>query len=165
MRHNQIGFTLVELIFFIVVVSAGLAGILSVMDTTVKSSADPMVRKQAIAIAESLLEEILLKGYCDPDDVNLSTSPPTCGTLTVESNRALYDDVQDYDGYGTSSGIVDATGSPSPGLTQYRIFPVVSVVPQAASSSDLPGVAVRRVTVSVTGPQGVVSLTGYRANY
>ena len=57
----QRGFTLIELIIFIVVVAAGLAGILSVMNTVVKSSADPMIRKQTIAIAESLLEEILLK--------------------------------------------------------------------------------------------------------
>ena len=44
-----------ELLIFIVVVGAGLAGILSVMNTSVASSADPIVRKQAIAIAESVL--------------------------------------------------------------------------------------------------------------
>ena len=49
----QRGFTMIELIVFIVVVSAGIAGILSVMNTTVKSSADPMLRKQAVAIAFS----------------------------------------------------------------------------------------------------------------
>ncbi|HOE41352.1 MAG TPA: prepilin-type N-terminal cleavage/methylation domain-containing protein, partial [Rhodoferax sp.] len=75
-RARQSGFTLIELIIFIVVVSAGLAGILSVMDVTVKSSGDPVVRKQVIAIAESLLEEILLKDYCDPDTVNRATTPP-----------------------------------------------------------------------------------------
>ena len=69
-RSRHRGFTLIELIIFIVVVSAGLAGILSVMNTVVKSSADPMVRKQSIAIAESLLEEILLKNYNDPDAVS-----------------------------------------------------------------------------------------------
>ena len=60
-RSQQRGFTLIELIIFIVVVGAGLAGILSVMNTVVKSSADPMVRKQAIALADSILEEILQK--------------------------------------------------------------------------------------------------------
>src|SRR5665647_2470350 len=42
------------------------AAILSVINTVVKSSADPMVRKQTMAIAESMLEEILLKDYANP---------------------------------------------------------------------------------------------------
>jgi MSHA pilin protein MshD len=71
-KSLQRGFTLIELIIFIVIVSAGLAGILSVMNTVVKSSADPLVRKQAIAIAESVMEEI--------------------------NNSATYDGVSDYDG-------------------------------------------------------------------
>ena len=51
-KYGQRGFTLIEVIIFIVVVAAGLAGILSVSNTVVKSSADPVVRKQTIAIAE-----------------------------------------------------------------------------------------------------------------
>lgn len=156
------GFTLVELIIFIVVVSAGLAGILQVMNTTVKSSADPMVRKQSIAIAESMLEEILLKDYCDPDTVDASTTPHTCGALTVEASRNLFDDVRDYAGYGTSAGIVapDAAATPVAGLGNYNLSP-----PVAVSAAILNGVAVLQVTVSVTSPQGTISLTGYRANY
>jgi MSHA pilin protein MshD len=155
---RQRGFTLIELIIFIVVVSIALAGILSVMNTVVKSSADPMVRKQTIAIAESLLEEILLKDYCDPDTLNTSVSPSTCGTNAVESGRNTYDDVDDYAGY-TSTGIVDMTGAATPGLAQYNISPAVAV-----DTVALGGLTVKRVTVSVTGPQGaVVSLTGYRS--
>jgi MSHA pilin protein MshD len=146
---HQRGFTLIELIIFIVVVSAGLAGILSVMDTSVKSSADPMVRKQTVAIAESLLEEILLKDYANP-------SGGYSGT-----DRAQFDDVDDYAGYSTSAGIVDALGTATPGLTQYNISPAVSVV----ASTDLTGVAAKKITVSVTGTGGTISLSGYRANY
>lgn len=163
-RPRQIGFTLIELIIFIVVVSAGLAGILSVMNTSVKSSADPMVRKQALAIAESLLEEILLKDYCDPDTV-VAGNPPACGVHTVEASRKLFDDVDDYNGYA-STGIVDLVGNVVPGLTAYNISPPVSVaVVTAAQSSQLNAVGVKKITVSVTGPQGTISLTGYRANY
>ena len=60
-KRSAQGFTLIEVIIFIVVVAAGLAGILLVSNTVVASSADPMVRKQAVAVAESMLEEILLK--------------------------------------------------------------------------------------------------------
>lgn len=147
--ERQGGFTLIELIVFIVVVSVGLAGILSVMDTSVKSSADPMVRKQTVAIAESLLEEILLKDYANPTGGYSGTT------------RAQFDDVSDYAGYGTSAGIVDALGAATPGLTQYNISPTVSV----AASTDLTGVVARKIIVSVTGPGGTISLSAYRANY
>lgn len=161
-KPYQRGFTLIELIIFIVVVSAGLAGILSVMNTTVKSSADPMVRKQSMAIAESMLEEILLKDYCDPDTVNTATTPPTCGVLTVEASRNLYDDVRDYAGYSTSAGMVapDAAATPLAGLAAYNLSPPVTV-----TATTLHGVAALQVTVSVTSGQGTISLTGYRANY
>lgn len=160
-RQQQRGFTLMEVILFIVVVSAGLAGILSVSTTVVKSSADPMARKQTIAIAESLLEEILLKEYCDPDTVDHSTNPPTCGAHTTEASRNLYDDVDDYHGYTTTGGITDVLGSAAPGLGAYNIAPAVAV----AASTDLTGVAAKKITVSVTGPSGTITLSGYRSNY
>ncbi|MDR3370371.1 prepilin-type N-terminal cleavage/methylation domain-containing protein [Rhodoferax sp.] len=149
MTKPQRGFTLIELIIFIVVVSVGLAGILSVMNTVVKSSADPMVRKQAVAIAESLLEEILLKQY----------SNPTGGYSGTD--RSKFDDVSDYAGYSTTAGIVDLVGTAIPGLTSYNISPPVTVI----VSGDLTGVTSKKITVSVTGPGVSVSLSGYRANY
>ncbi len=172
LRRRQRGFTLIELIIFIVVVSAGLAGILSVMNTVVKSSADPMVRKQSIAIAESLLEEILLKEWKDPiDGINGST---ICTLATaMANNRGPWNDVCDYNGY-TSTGILDLLGNPVAGLENYNISPVAVVTPgdgtaaATAYATDNPamyGIGAKRITVSVTGPQGTISLTGYRANY
>lgn len=63
---RQAGFSLIELIFFMVVVSVGLAGIVSVMNTTVASSVDALSRKQALVLADSLLEEIMLKAATNP---------------------------------------------------------------------------------------------------
>jgi MSHA pilin protein MshD len=150
---QQRGFTLIELIIFIVVVSAGLAGILSVMNTVVKSSADPMIRKQTVAIAESMLEEILLKDYAKP------TGSAATG-FSAGGARNLYDCVDDYNNYVTTSGIVqpDAAATPVTGLASYNISPKVTVTP-----STLNSVAVKVVVVSVTGPQGPITLTGYRA--
>jgi MSHA pilin protein MshD len=160
---RQRGFTLIELIIFIVVVGVGVAGILSVYTTSIKNSADPLVRKQALAIAESLLEEIVLKDYCDRDStdtVNIPpVSPPACGVQTVETSRDLFDDVDDYHGY-TTTGIVDASGVSISGLSGYSIAPAVTV-----TTTTLGGVTVKQIVVSVTGPQGAISLTGYRGNY
>lgn len=147
-RRFHGGFTLIELIIFIVVVGAGLAGILSVMNTVVKSSADPLIAKQTVAIAESVLEEILLKEYANPSGGYSGSS------------RALFDDVDDYNGYTTTSGIVDMTGTAVAGLANYNIAPAITV-----GTVTFGGLTVKRVVVSVTGPQGALSLTGYRANY
>jgi MSHA pilin protein MshD len=148
------GFTLIELIIFIVVVGLAMAGILAVSNTVVKSSADPQVRKQGLAIAQSLLEEILLKQYAKPAD-------STVQGFSVGGARNFYDCVLDYSGYTTSSGIVDATGNAVGGLNGYNIAPAVTV-----TNTTLGTVAAYRIDVSVTGPQGdVISLTGYRGNY
>lgn len=149
-KHHARGFTLIELIIFIVVISVGLTGIMLVIKTVVASSADPIVRKQSLSIAESMLTEILLKDYANPE-----------GGYEKGNNRSLFDDVSDYTGYSTKAGIVDQSGSPVPGLKSYNIFPPVSVVP----TTELPGVNAFKVTVFVTGPLGVISLSGYRGNY
>lgn len=152
-RYGYRGFTLIELIIFIVVVGIGLAGILAVSSNVVKSSADPMVRKQTVAIAESLLEEILLKDYA-------KQSGSTAVGYAGGGARNFYDCVDDYSGYMTTGGIVDVSGLPVSGLESYNVSPAVDV-----STVTLGAVTVKRVVVSVTGPQGVISLTGYRANY
>ena len=115
-RPRQTGFTLIELIIFIVVVGVGVAGILSVYTTSIKSSADPLVRKQAVAIAESLLEEILLKDATDPNGG--TNGRTTCQSGGAASTRPTWDDVCDYNGY-TTPNIVDASGVAVSGLTGY----------------------------------------------
>ncbi len=76
LRCNQGGISLIELIVFIIIVGVALAGVLSVLNLTTARSADPLIRKQMLAIAESLLEEVELQPFtaCDPTDAN-ATNP------------------------------------------------------------------------------------------
>jgi len=146
------GFTLFEIIIFIVVVSIGMVGILSVMNISVKSSADPMVRKQTLAIAESMLEEIMQNAFVDPD-----------GTNAGETGRSNWDNVADYNAY-SSTGIVDVQGTAIPSLAAYSVSPAVAVVPATATdNAAMAAVGALKVTVSVTGPGGTIALVGYRA--
>ena len=71
--RSQRGMTLIELVMFVVIVAVGVAGILSVLNVTVMRSADPLVQKQAQALAEGLLEEIQTGyfAYCDGADEKL----------------------------------------------------------------------------------------------
>jgi MSHA pilin protein MshD len=151
-RAQQHGFTLIELIIFIVVVSVGIAGILSVINTVVKSSADPMLRKQSIAIAESMLEEVLLKDYTN--------------TLGAQSGRANWNLVKDANGYNVT-GITDPQGNAIVGLERYSISVTVALATNADNAALAAlNPAAYKVTVTVTDPNAnAVALTGYRASY
>jgi MSHA pilin protein MshD len=147
-NRRQAGFTLIELIIFIVVISVGIAGILSVMNTVVKSSADPMVRKQAAVAAESILEEVMLKSYTDPDPL----------VSTGETTRATIDDVDDFKGK-TGAEISTLFADLLTLVPGYAI--AITVADEAAFS----GVNAKLITVTVSRGGEGVSLSSYRANY
>lgn len=93
--------TLIELIMFIVIVSVGIAGILSVLNITVARSSDPLVQKQAQALAEGLLEEIQTGyfAYCDGADSQLKYADNTVGKLcnVSDSYGPETDETRPYD--------------------------------------------------------------------
>ena len=143
-RAASRGFSLIELVVFIVVVAVGLAGVLSVMDRSASASADPMVRKQVVALAESVLEEALQKEFADPDGVD------------GETTRQTFDNVADYN--GKTQAIF--TDWPT-GLSTYQV--TIAVVDSTLGSGTT--TAAKKVTVTVSGGGQSISLTGYRANY
>jgi MSHA pilin protein MshD len=183
-RHKQRGISLIELIMFIVIVGIAVAGILLVMNVTNKSSADPLVHKQALAIAESLLEEVELMPftYCDPDDVNAASAvnaascsagmdenkggaaltTPTPNTETRYSSSLPFDNVADYGGFSMPSGsIMDVTNT-NIGLAGYSANIAIS----RNGLAGLPADAALLITVTVTGPDNLpVVLEGIRTRY
>ncbi|HZP93350.1 MAG TPA: type II secretion system protein [Burkholderiales bacterium] len=175
-RNAQAGISFVELIIFIVVVGLGVAGILTVLNLTAQKSADPMVRKQMLAVAESLLEEVELMPftYCDPNDPNAATATSAAGCTIAEGTTPQpagetrgnptnpFDNVGDYGGYSTSGGMTDITGSAVPGLSAYN----ASVSVSTQSLGGIPASESLLITVTVTGPNGQsYSLSGYRTRY
>ena len=174
----QRGFTLIELLFFIVVVSAGLAGILSVMNTTVQFSAEPMARKQAMVLAESILEEIVQKDYADTDLLDLDPDLETKAQHVKDRNRAkatlddvddyYYDDVYDHDKEDYDEMIESILTDGLYSLSDYVVTIDVQSSSWSVDSSQpqpiLP-VPVKKITVTVTGGGQTISLSGYRAEY
>lgn len=178
-RARRRGFTLIELVAFIAIVGIAVAGVLLAYDRATAGSADPVIRKQALAIAESMLEEIqqMPFTYCDPDDPAVSTANSSADCATPEaigpeagesrySSTTPFDNVNDYNGYNTAaetpSGIKDITGAPVTGLSSYDVSVTIA-------SATLPGVAAGAallISVTVTGPSNVsVTLDGYRTRY
>lgn len=150
--ENQSGVTLIELIVAMIVISIAFGGVLMVINYTTSHSADPMLRHQAVAIAEAYMEEVTLKAYLDPDDGALCP--------TKEGSRELYDNVCDYDGLA-DSGAVDQTGTAITGLANYAV--TISVSSQSFGSPAVNGL---KIDITVTDPAGeTLTLTGYRAPY
>ncbi|MHB1353481.1 MAG: type IV pilus modification PilV family protein [Thiobacillus sp.] len=171
------GVSLIELLVFIVVVGIAVSGVLALYGLNVRTSGDPMVRKQALAIAESLLEEVLAKPYtyCDPDDANVETaaSASECATTpegpgpentgeTRYANLTPLDNVNDYDGF-SMTGIVDLAGNSVAGLDAYSARVAVQ---SAGAFNGIPAGETLLVTVAVSGPGNqTVSLSGYRTRH
>jgi MSHA pilin protein MshD len=158
---RQGGFTLLELIVFILVISIGFVGILSVFNVTGRNSADPMQQKQMLTIAEAMLAEILTKDYendpADPTNTSatLGCTPnttPRCSTNSL-TERQNYNDVSDYAGFATT-GIYAIDGSAVAGLSAYNLT-------VAVTATTLSGVAAKRVSNAGSS----LSLDGYRTNY
>lgn len=145
--HREGGVTLIELVISIVVVAIAASAVLGVLSRTAGHSADAMIVAQAVAIAESYLEEITLKPFDDPDGAD------------GEGNRADFDDLDDYHGL-VDAGARDQFGNPIAGLDGYTVS--VAVVGSAA----LTGVGAAnaaRVDVTVShAPLVNLSLSGYR---
>ena len=184
-RHRQSGISLIELIMFIVIVSVAVAGILLVMNVTTKSSADPLVHKQSLAIAESLLEEVELMPFtfCDPNDVNAASavnaadcSPGldqnkggaalTSATPNSETRYSAsdpFDNVADYGNFSMPAGAIMDITNTNIGLAKYSASVAIT---RKGSTIGLPNDAALLITVTVTGPDKLpVVLEGIRTRY
>ena len=121
---QQKGISLIELVIFIVILSVALTGITLLYINTTRYSADPMIRIRSIELAQSTLEEILLKAYdnktpvgggCVKFGANSLCAAPGNPTAATETNgliaeealpgipdssniiiRASFNDVDDY---------------------------------------------------------------------
>ena len=154
-RPKLRGASLIELIMFIVIISAALIGILSVMNFTTKNSADPLIHKQAIAVAESLLEEIELQDF-------IAASGVAHTMITTPSDRTTgYHVVSDYDGFNMI-GITLLDGSNPPGLASYSAKVSVSKV----ALDIIPATSAVQISVVVTDPSNnTIQIDGYRTAY
>ncbi len=152
------------------------AGILGVMNLTTRGSASPLAQKQALAIAEAYLEEVLAMPftYCDPDDpvaadaldATACATPEGIGTEGGETRAGVppFDNVSDYHGLtGVPAGL---DGTAIGGLGAYQVAVAIAQHSLTDGANAVPAPASLRVTVTVTGPGStVVVLDGYRTRY
>ena len=156
--RRSAGVTLVELIVALVIMGVALAGMVAVYTATTRSSADPVVVQQMQAIADNLMEEILMKPFAPGSAPGAPTGP-----------RINFDDVRDYKGYDSGAqGVPDVEGNVIAGLERYRV--VVAVDDKAPLPNVTTGdailvtVTVWDMRVNANDPGAKIILTGWRTN-
>lgn len=182
---RQRGVTLIELIMFIVIIGAALAGLLQVLNFTTKGSADPVRQKQALMIAEGLLEEVRLAGftYCDPTDPKTAdaASAADCdikesfgqGTGGEPVGGRPYDNINDYvdepgvakAAFNNAAGkLADINGN-AMDVTGYSAKVTIRPVALNGIGSNANDSAVLRITVEVSYDDQTLALDTYRTRY
>lgn len=186
------GFTLIEVAVFIAVIFVAVVGVLRVIGITTANSADPQMRKQALVLAESMLEEVQLARftYCDPVldpaaetatnalPFNATTNPGGCNTpqnvKAAPSNPVRpYYNVTDYvQAFNMPLAYTqDASGNNFPaGYTvtvmlapESALGPAGTIAPVDATPANMEAL---RITVVVSYPAGQpITLVGYRTRY
>lgn len=182
--RRQRGLTFIELIIFIVVIGVALTALLGVLSLTTRNSADPLLRKQALMIAEGLLEEVAQARFtfCQPeaDNADSATSAAACANGMAENWGAEgagarpHDNVNDYvalasqasAAFDVNGQLADAGGNRMP-VDGYTAR--VTITPQALGGIGAPGAAanseVLRIRVEVSYGNDKVVLDGFRTRY
>lgn len=152
---NQRGLMLVETLVSIVILSVAFSSIIALLTGSVTNSVTPMLREQAVSLAESYLETILLHPYVDPTEADTGTCEEGDASF-----RGIYDDVNDFDCILDSDGARDHLGVLIAGLGGYNVDVDVQ-------DYTLNGATAVQIDVVVThdglGDLTVV-LTGYRVD-
>ena len=149
----QAGATLIELVVSVVIIAIVATSAMMLIVRTAGSSADPMIRVQALAIAEAYMEEILTQALTDPAGADTGAAEPG-------ESRAVFDDVTDYHNLSDTAGAMDQSGTLIPGLAGYNVA-------VAVTDHSLNGAAAKRILITVThdgNPNFSLPLTAYRIN-
>jgi len=161
---EQRGTTLVEVIIFILIVSIAVTAVVNALTVAVRQSADPLLQRQTLAIAESLIQEIDSQPYAQKDPYNPAGPDDAIGPEAGETRAGSslpFDNPNDYSGY-SETGIVAPNGTSITGLGTYS----ASVTATQQSIGNVPASDGLLVVVRATGPDGqAIRLTSFRARY
>lgn len=155
MKGGCSGFTLIELIIFIVVVGIATTGLFAAINQHNLSSVDPIYQVRALELAQAQLDEIIGKRY-DENSPNGGFPPcdsgeagaVACDPLNA-ADAADLDDVDDYHGFNMVPSA----------YAGYALNVQVS-------GETLSGQPAKLIRVTVTPPAGEpVDLSAYKANF
>lgn len=174
-NKQQYGFTLVELVVFIVILAVGLTGTILAIHQTVANAPKAMMHVRAMEIAQAYLDEISTKRF---DENTGQGGLPTCDSPTPAapviacSNvlgpeageiRNTFNDVDDYNGINDSPP-VDASGNVNPDYTGYGVQISLSYAGTELALAN--NRFAKRINLVITSPFGDrIPVSYYRTNF
>ncbi len=171
MKIKNKGFTLIEILVAITVISIAVIGIMVGIVLSARYNADPMVMHQGVAIAESYLQEITAKPL--PGAPLPGATPPFTCTLpcagTPPASRANYATVCDYKGIPVAGQVpTDINGNAIAGLGNYTVQVTIddtaAVLGPAAQQLTAAAKQVVRIDIIVSNPSmQTMTFSAYRA--
>ncbi len=172
------GFTLVELVVGMVVLSIALVLLTSMLFPQADRAAETLHRVRSAELAHSILNEIWSKRY--DQNTNANGGTPACGAVarpdlglpagldcTAEGNlgpetgetRNSYNDVDDYHGLSHTSLMLNSANTYESEYPNYQLSISVSYL-------DHPSLNRKLITIDVTTPSNeVITYNAVRSNY
>lgn len=150
------GFTLIELVIFIVIVGVAVAGVSLQFSQNVRNSATPLLRQKAIAIAHTYIDEMQSVRWDE-------TTPLGGGNAATQSVVGLdgaescsFVVLDDFDDFDCFQGVALADG-----------FTIdIDVFNGAGAWGAIPAANYKWATISVTSASGeTLTIPLYRADY
>jgi MSHA pilin protein MshD len=159
--------SMIEVVISIVIIGTMLVAALSAAGAAVTSRQKLLWRVQGQQLARALMSEILPMPYQDPtQDPNVPTLVLGCETGETSTNRATFDDVDDFNGYQQSPPqALDGSALTSESTWSWSVT-VEWVNPLSPGGAAVPAeTETKRITVTVIhNSMAVATLVGLRTN-
>lgn len=175
-RTNSRGFTLIEIIVGIVVLSISLSIISTLIVPTEQKSADQILQVKAAELGQSLLNDIISRAFdhnsdmaggrlrCGENKPDGTANPcsTTLGTDAGETTRDQFNDVDDFHNYTAKfNANNDALAD---GYSNFQVK--VTVELDGAALGFANNADAKKITVSVTTPLGTeIVFATHKANF
>lgn len=168
--NKSAGFTLIEIIVGIVMLSISLSIVSTLIVPTEEQSADQILQVKAAELGQSLLNDITSRAFdnnsdmaggrfrCDEDGQDACTD--VIGRETGEITRDQFNDVDDFNGYQERTNAIGG------GLDGYDSFTLEVDVVYAGGELDIADDQAKRITVTVTTSLGTaIKFSTHKANF
>lgn len=169
-RKKSAGFTLIEIIIGIVMLSISLTVVSTLIVPTEEKSADNVLQIKAAELAQSLLNDISSRAFdnnsdmaggrfrCDQAGQDACTD--VIGRELGEGTRDQFNDVDDFNDYE------ERTNAIGDGLDGYDSFTIEVEVVYAGDELDITNDQAKRITVTVTTSLGTaIEFSTHKANF